>query len=63
MRPMEHSTASRPPAPDPRRPQIARNDTDERDLPQIRSLITPGLVSLPPLPEWLRKLFRRTDTQ
>jgi hypothetical protein len=59
---MEHSAANRPPAPDPRRAQIADADTDEqvRDLPHFRSLITPGLASGPILPEWLRRLFRRT---
>jgi hypothetical protein len=61
MRAMEHSTASQPPAADPLRPP-AGVDTDERDRPQIRSLITPGLVSVPPMPAWLRKLLRRTDT-
>jgi hypothetical protein len=66
MRGVEHSTAGRPGAAD--RSEIGRHraqadaDTDERD-PQIRPLITPGLVSVPPMPAWLRKLFRRKDTQ
>jgi hypothetical protein len=61
MRAMERSTASQPPPADPLRPP-AGVDTDERDRPQIRSLITPGLMSVPPMPAWLRKLLRRTDT-
>jgi hypothetical protein len=60
MSAMERPTAGRPAVADPRRPQ-ADADTYERD-PQIRSLILPGLVSVPPLPAWLRKRFRRTDT-
>jgi hypothetical protein len=55
---MEHTTASQPP--------VAQADTDtdtgEQDRPQIRSLITPGLMSVPHMPAWLRKLLRRTDT-
>jgi len=60
MRAMEHSTASPPPAADPLHAP-AGVDTDERDRPQIRSLITPGLMSVPPMPAWLRKRFRRKD--
>jgi hypothetical protein len=38
-------------------------DVDERDIPHFRSLILPDLVSADALiPEWLRRLFRRTDT-
>jgi hypothetical protein len=65
MRPMEHPTASQSSTPD--RSAIGRHrtqadaDTHERD-PQIRSLTMPGLAKGPILPEWLRKLFRRTDT-
>jgi hypothetical protein len=52
MRPIEHTADSRQPAAD--RSEIGQHrtqadaDTDERD-PQIRSLITPGRVSAPPL--------------
>jgi hypothetical protein len=53
---MEHTTASQPPV------AQAATDTGEQDRPQIRSLITPGLMSVPPIPAWLRKLLRRTDT-
>jgi len=53
MRPMEHPTVSQP---------AAVADTDERDIPHFRSLITPGLMSVPPMPAWLRKLFGRADT-
>jgi hypothetical protein len=52
---MEHTTASQPPV------AQAATDTGEQDRPQIRSLITPGLMSVPPMPAWLRKLFRRKD--
>jgi hypothetical protein len=48
MRPMEHTTDRR-----------ADADTRKRD-PQIRSLTLPGLVSVPRMPAWLSKLFRRT---
>jgi len=61
MREMEHSTASQPPAADPRRTQTDA-DTDEPYVHHYRSVITPGLMSIPPVPAWLRKLFRRTDT-
>jgi hypothetical protein len=56
MRAMERTTASQPPV------AQAATDTGEQDRPQIRSLITPGLMSVPPMPAWLRKLFRRKDT-
>jgi hypothetical protein len=36
--------------------------TDERYVPHFRSLTMPGLAKGPILPEWLRKLFRRTET-
>ena len=49
MRSVENPTVSDP----------AVADTDERDLPHFRSLITPGLMSVPPVPAWLRKLFQR----
>jgi hypothetical protein len=66
MRPMEHSTASRQPATDRsgvgQHRRQADADTDEPYIPHFRSLITPGVASGPILPEWLRKLFRRTDT-
>ena len=42
------------------RSEIGLHDTYERD-PQIRSVITPGLMSVPPVPAWLRRLFRRAD--
>jgi len=58
---MKHSTASQPPAADPRRTQ-ADSNTDEPYVHHFRSVITPDLVSVPPLPAWLRKLFRRKDT-
>jgi hypothetical protein len=59
MRPMEHPTVNQPAA-------VAKTDervaeTDERDIPHFRSLITPGLMSVPPVPAWLRKLFKRRD--
>jgi hypothetical protein len=54
---MGHSTATQPPV------TQADTDTGEQERPQIRSLITPGLMSVPPIPVWLRKLFRRTDTR
>ena len=60
MTAMERPTAGRPAVADPRRPQ-ADADTYERD-PQIRSLTMPGLAKGPILPEWLRRLFQRTDT-
>ncbi len=55
MRSMEHdATIDR---------QVASpTNTDEREPPQIRSLTVPGLVSVPPMPTWLRRLLRRTDT-
>jgi hypothetical protein len=58
---MEHSTASQPPAADPRGTQ-ADADTNERDLPHFRSLTMPGLAKGPIIPAWLHKFFRRTDT-
>lgn len=65
MRAMEQPVVSQ-------RPEMAGSEIDQhrtqananegqRD-PQIRSLITPGLVSVPPLPAWLRKLFRHSAT-
>jgi len=40
--------------------------TDDRYVPHFRSLTMPGLAKGPILPailpEWLRKLFRRTET-
>jgi hypothetical protein len=53
MRRMEPTTTDR---------QAASTTRDEQDLPQIRSLTVPGLLELPPMPPWLRKLLRRTDT-
>jgi hypothetical protein len=61
MSPMEHSTASQPPAADPRRTRTG-TDTDEPYIHHYRSVITPGLMSVPPMPAWLRKLLRRKDT-
>ncbi len=61
MRRMEHSTTSQPTTADPPHTQ-ADTDTDEPYIHHFRSVITPGLVSVPPVPAWLRKLFRRTDT-
>lgn len=64
MSAMERSIDSRPG--DVGQSEIGRHRTQtstgtyERD-PQIRSLITPGLVSVPSVPAWLRKLFRRKD--
>jgi hypothetical protein len=60
MRPMEHATNT-PSAAGTRGPQ-AGTDTDEPYIPHFRSLTMPGLAKGPILPEWLRKLFRRTDT-
>ena len=64
MRRMEHSTASQPLASE------ARDTTETSTTKKVKahgdrnfeSLILPGLVSVPPMPEWLRKLFRRKDT-
>lgn len=61
MRRMEHSTASQPTTADPPHTQ-ADTDTDKPYIHHYRSVITPGLVSVPPMPAWLRKLFRRADT-
>ncbi len=61
MSAMEHSTANQPPAADPLRTQ-ADADRDEPYVPHFKSVIIPGLMSVPPVPAWLRKLFRRTDT-
>jgi hypothetical protein len=53
MRRMEHATIDQ---------QVAgTTNTDEREPPQIRSLTVPGLLELPPMPTWLRRLLRRTD--
>jgi hypothetical protein len=66
MRHMEHSTASQPPSAD--RSKIGQHrtqadaDTDKPYIHHYRSVITPGLMSVPPMPAWLRKLFRRKDT-
>jgi len=60
MSPMERSSASKPPAKDPHRTQ-ADADTNQPYVHHYKSVITPGLVSVPPLPEWLRKLFRRKE--
>jgi len=59
MRPMKHPTVSQPAAVVDTNERVA--DTDERDIPHFRSLITPGLMSVPPVPAWLRKLFQRAD--
>jgi hypothetical protein len=64
MSPMKYSTVSQPGASDRSVGRLHANaggETDKRD-PQIRSLITPGLASVPPMPVWLRKLIRRKDT-
>jgi hypothetical protein len=64
MSPMKYSTASQPGASDRSVGRLHANadgETDKRD-PQIRSLITPGLASVPHMPVWLRKLIRRKDT-
>jgi hypothetical protein len=64
MSPMKYLTASQPGASDRSVGRLHANvdgETDKRD-PQIRSLITPGLASVPPMPVWLRKLIRRKDT-
>ncbi len=37
-------------------------DRDEPYIHHYRSVITPGLMSVPPMPAWLRRLFRRKDT-
>jgi hypothetical protein len=60
MKPMEHSTAERSPAGDSLHTQ-ADSDTDEREIPQIRSLSMPGLAKGPILPAWLRRLLGRAD--
>jgi hypothetical protein len=63
---MERSTTGQPPTADRseigQRHTLAGADTDERDIPHFESLILPALVSVPPMPAWLRKFFRRTDT-
>ncbi len=54
MRRMENATTDQ---------QVAgTTNTDEREPPQIRSLTVPGLLELPPMPAWLRRFLRRTDT-
>jgi hypothetical protein len=68
MRPMEHPTVSQPAAVADTDEPVADTDepvadTDDRDIPHFRSLITPGLMSVPPVPAWLRKLFRRRDAR
>jgi hypothetical protein len=57
---MERSTVSRPPAANRHRTQ-ADTDTAKPYVHHYRSVITPDLVSIPPLPAWLRKLLRRKD--
>jgi hypothetical protein len=64
MRLMKDSTDSQPGVTDRSIGRLhakADGETDKQD-PQIRSLITPGLASVPPMPVWLRKLIRRKDT-
>ncbi|MGH2904808.1 MAG: hypothetical protein ACRDK7_14690 [Solirubrobacteraceae bacterium] len=58
---MEHPPASQPYSADQGLAQD-KTDTDDRDIPHFESLILPGLVSIPPMPAWLRKLFRRKAT-
>jgi hypothetical protein len=61
MRPMEHSTISTRSAAGARGPQTDAA-TDEQYIPHFRSLTMPGLAKGPILPEWVHRLFRRTDT-
>ena len=62
MKGMEHSTIGTPSAPDARGPQTDAA-TDERYIPNFRSLTMPGLAKGPILPAWVHKLFRRKDAQ
>ncbi len=64
MKRMEPSTASQPPASEPTRTDATRTGTTKKahGNRNFQSLILPELVSVPPMPAWLRKLFRRKDT-
>ncbi len=57
---MEPSSVSKPPATDPHRTR-ADGDTNQPYVHHFKSVVTPGLMSVPPLPDWLRKLFRRKE--
>jgi hypothetical protein len=63
MRSMEHPPR-RPHGGTPGGTTTAVTDTAERTpgSRHFQSLILPGLVSVPPMPTWLSKLFRRKDT-
>jgi hypothetical protein len=60
---MERSLTNKPAAVD--RSEGGKRSTQfdpDTYVPHFRSLITPGLMSVPPMPAWLRRLFRHTDT-
>ncbi len=65
MKLMEHSTTDRPPSTTPGDTNTGTTDRGPGTPHYTRhfqSLILPGLAKGPILPEWLRRLFRRTDT-
>jgi len=65
MRPMEHSTTSRPTGTAPEDTSTGTTDRGPGTPHYTRhfqSLILPGLAKGPILPEWLRRLFRRKAT-
>jgi hypothetical protein len=62
MRGMEHSAVGKPPASAPQRTDATETGTPPGTL-HIEHEKLPSLGGTGPiLPEWLRRLFRRTDT-
>jgi hypothetical protein len=61
MSAMEPSTASRPPASESVHTDSA--ETKAYGDRHFKPVVAPGLGGRPLLPEWLRKRFRRKDTQ
>jgi hypothetical protein len=63
MRPMEHSTASRQPVPEPTNATETGRTKKAHGERNFEQMILPGLGSGPILPEWVRKRFKRKDTR